>query len=125
MKDDKIDRVAGELTGIVRQWFAEERHSKALRRLAEQPNSGIRPDDDRNEALEPLVHDTLRDLESVLMMMKACLAALEEVPDREDLQHYLAVLEMLVSQLNVIIDTFSSVLTVERPVKKSRDDRVK
>lgn len=81
----------------------------------EQPGSGIRPDQEQSETLESLVCDALRDLELVLITVKASLAALNKSPSGENQQHYLAVLDIQVSQLDKIVMRFQASVQVKDP----------
>lgn len=106
MKDERIDRVADELTEIIRQWFAEKRHLASRCELAQQSGSGTGLNQDQSETVEC----ALRDMELVLMTIKASLAALKKSPSGESHQQYLEVLVIQVSELDIIVNTFSSAL---------------
>ena len=112
MKDERIERVAKDITEVLRQWFAEQQTGESV-------HEGTLTDENKQDSnqgdLDILLHEASSALDAALICLEKTLTLLRHSPTCESGRRQVAVLRDQAVQLQAAIEGFCVLYQLKDP----------
>ena len=110
MKDERIERVAKDITEVLRQWFAEQQTGESV-------HEGTLTDENKQDSnqgdLDILLHEASSALDAALICLEKTLTLLRHSPTCESGRRQVVVLRDQIVQLQAKMEAFCTLYQLE------------